>query len=241
MICASIPCEGLQHISIICHLELDPEINKFLPHILSLVCLMYVRKSGIFETNKEWFFWKRHKFLFIERFLTDLFHGVSSSSVFKNIIRFTEIGCCANVPVRAGCIKGSGRVEGLLGRCLFSCPVVTAAESSLAGALQSKRRTFPVTETVETKEPEALARPGDSWPLVRLLQWVWGLSWPSLFGIRATQRIDQWLKLCLKLYLSALLSTIYWLNSEALWEQNGCWRLQSFSMFKFRGAKGISP
>lgn len=33
---------------------------------------------------------------------------------------------------------------------------------------------------------------------------------------------DQWLKLCLKLYLSALLSTIYWLNSEALWEQNGC-------------------
>lgn len=58
MICTSTPCGGLQHISIICHLELDPEINKFMPHILSLVCLVYVRKSGIFETNKERFFWK---------------------------------------------------------------------------------------------------------------------------------------------------------------------------------------
>ena len=71
---------------------------------------MFVRRPGIFETIKSgviFFFEKQHKFLSAERFLTDLFHGVSSSSVFKNIIGFTEIGCRANVPVRAGCIKGS--------------------------------------------------------------------------------------------------------------------------------------
>lgn len=114
------------------------------------------------QLNKEWFCEKQHNFLFTQRFLPDLFHGVSSSSMFKNIIRFTEIGCYANVPVYAGCIKGSGGVEGLLGRYLFSCPVVIAAESAVAGALQRKM-TFCVTEAVRTREARGTG-------------WAWGLS-----------------------------------------------------------------
>ena len=137
---------------------------------------MFVRKSGIFETIKSgvifFFFEKQHKFLSAERFLTDLFHGVSSSSVFKNIIGFTEIGCRANVPVQAGCIKGSGAggwgggLEGLLGRCLFSCCRVSLGWSSA-----KHKEDLPYHRGCgEMKEPEALARPGDSWPLIRLLQ-----------------------------------------------------------------------
>lgn len=78
-----------------------------MPHILSLSSIC--KKAGHFLDNyiKNDFFEKQHNFLFTKRFHTDLFHEASSSSMFKNIIRVTEIGCCANVPVHAGCVEGS--------------------------------------------------------------------------------------------------------------------------------------
>lgn len=53
--------------------------------------------------------------------------------------------------------------------------VVIAVESPLAGALESKRRTSPVTEAVET----GVRGTGWTWGLlapVRMLQGGWGLS-----------------------------------------------------------------
>lgn len=87
-------------------------------------------------------FEKQHNVLFIERFHADLFHEVYSSSMFKNIIRVTEIGCCANVPGYAGCIKGSWEAEWTSGESYVPGPpphpAVIAAESPLAGAVESK-------------------------------------------------------------------------------------------------------
>lgn len=78
-----------------------------MPHILFLSSIC--KKAGHFLDNyiKNDFFEKQHNFLFTKRFHTDLFHEASSSGMFKNIIRVTEIGCCANVPVHAGCVEGS--------------------------------------------------------------------------------------------------------------------------------------
>lgn len=115
------------------------------------------------------FFEKQHNVLFIERFHADLFHEVSSSSMFKNIIRVTEIGCCANVPGYAGCIKGSWEVEWTSGKVLYSWPSSPACWDCcwvpLGWSSGEQKEDLPGGRGCVDLGARGISWTGDSWPL----------------------------------------------------------------------------